>query len=110
FVTGQRRPRTGGADGDLPVVAILRDEREVDRPSNDAALQKFVAAAPSVGLRGVIVGPDVLDRISEFDALFIRTTTNVGHYTYEFARRAAALGLPVMDDPDSILKCTNKVY
>src|ERR671927_91409 len=39
-----------------------------------------------------------------------RTTTNVGHYTYEFSRRAAALGLPVIDDPDSILKCTNKVY
>jgi glutathione synthase/RimK-type ligase-like ATP-grasp enzyme len=34
----------------------------------------------------------------------------VGQYTYEFSRRAAALGMPVIDDPDSILKCTNKVY
>jgi glutathione synthase/RimK-type ligase-like ATP-grasp enzyme len=110
YVTGKRRPRANGGDSDPPVVAILRDEREVDRPSNDAALEKFAAAAPSVGLRAEIVGADALERLSGFDALFIRTTTNVGHYTYEFARRAAALGLPVMDDPDSILKCTNKVY
>jgi glutathione synthase/RimK-type ligase-like ATP-grasp enzyme len=110
YVTGHRRPRPAGPDPDLPTLAILRDPSEVDRPSNDAALQKFVAAASSVGLRGVIVGPEALEKLTEFDALFIRTTTNVGHYTYEFARRAAALGMPVMDDPDSILKCTNKVY
>jgi glutathione synthase/RimK-type ligase-like ATP-grasp enzyme len=110
YVTGYRRPRILGAEADVPAVAILRDEREVDRPSNDTALQNFVQAAPRVGLRGELIGPDALERLSHFDALFVRTTTNVGHYTYEFARRAAALGLPVMDDPDSILKCTNKVY
>jgi glutathione synthase/RimK-type ligase-like ATP-grasp enzyme len=110
YITGERRLRPAGAETDVPAVAILRDEREVDRPSNDRALQKFVDAAPSVGLRTEIIGPDAIDRLSQFDGLFIRTTTNVGHYTYEFARRAAALGLQVMDDPDSILKCTNKVY
>ena len=38
------------------------------------------------------------------------TRRDVNHYTYQFARRAAAEGLVVVDDPDSILKCTNKVY
>jgi glutathione synthase/RimK-type ligase-like ATP-grasp enzyme len=109
YVTG-RRPRSPSADSDVPAVAILHDARETDRPSNDRALQKFVDAAPSVGLRAEIVPPAALDRLADFDGLFIRTTTSVGHYTYEFARRAAALGIPVMDDPDSILKCTNKVY
>ena len=38
-------------------------------------------------------------------------TTHRGRpYTYEFVRRADALGMPVVDDPESILKCTNKVY
>ncbi|MGZ5115611.1 MAG: RimK family protein [Burkholderiales bacterium] len=110
YVTGYRRPRTTNAEANGPAVAILRDEHEVDRPSNDAALQKFIEAAPRVGLRADLIGPDALARLGEFDGLFIRATTNVGHYTYEFARRAAALGIPVMDDPDSILKCTNKVY
>ena len=110
YVTGYRRPLSTLADRETPLLAILRDENEKDRPSNDAALQKFVRAAPAVGLRAEIVGPDALDRLSDFDGLFIRTTTNVGQYTYEFSRRAASLGMPVIDDPDSILKCTNKVY
>jgi glutathione synthase/RimK-type ligase-like ATP-grasp enzyme len=29
---------------------------------------------------------------------------------YEFVRRAEALGMPVVDDPESILKCLNKAY
>jgi glutathione synthase/RimK-type ligase-like ATP-grasp enzyme len=110
YVTGKRRPPACAGEANVPTVAILRDEREIDRPSNDRALQKFVDAAPSVGLRAEIIGRDDLERLKHFDGLFIRTTTNVGHWTYEFARRAAALGMPVMDDPDSILKCTNKVY
>jgi glutathione synthase/RimK-type ligase-like ATP-grasp enzyme len=110
YVTGYRRPLSAAAERDVPLVAILRDEDEKDRPSNDGALQKFVRAAPIVGLRAEIVGPEALERLPEFDGLFIRTTTNVGQYTYEFSRRAASLGMPVIDDPDSILKCTNKVY
>src|SRR5207248_5060634 len=47
---------------------------------------------------------------SEFDALFIRETTQVNHHTYRFARRAANEGLVVVDDPESILTCGNKVY
>jgi glutathione synthase/RimK-type ligase-like ATP-grasp enzyme len=109
FVTGQR-PRARGTANEAPKIAILRDPDEADRPSNDEALRKFVAAAPSVGLGAEIIGLDAIERLPEFDGLFIRTTTNVGHITYEFARRAAALGLPVIDDPDSIVKCTNKVY
>ncbi|MGV8636903.1 ATP-grasp domain-containing protein, partial [Pseudomonas aeruginosa] len=30
--------------------------------------------------------------------------------TYRFAKKAAREGLVVMDDPVSILRCTNKVY
>src|SRR5690606_21898286 len=49
-------------------------------------------------------------RLPEFDALFIRVTTAVNHYTYRFARRAAAEGMVVIDDPESIVRYTNKVY
>jgi glutathione synthase/RimK-type ligase-like ATP-grasp enzyme len=57
-----------------------------------------------------VVGPDALEQLPEYDGLFIRAGTDVAGYTYEFARRAESLGMPVVDDPDSILKCTNKVY
>jgi len=49
-------------------------------------------------------------RLAEFDALFIRVTTAVTHYTYKFARQAEQLGLIVIDDSKSILRCTNKIY
>ncbi|WP_019215141.1 ATP-grasp domain-containing protein [Legionella tunisiensis] len=48
--------------------------------------------------------------IAEYDALFIRATTSVNHYTYRMARRAAQENLVVIDDPQSIVKCSNKVY
>jgi glutathione synthase/RimK-type ligase-like ATP-grasp enzyme len=49
-------------------------------------------------------------RVAEFDALLIRETTAVDHHTFRFAQRAESEGLVVIDDPTSILRCTNKVY
>ena len=37
-------------------------------------------------------------------------TTAVAHHTYRLVRRAEAVGMVVIDDPLSILRCTNKVY
>jgi glutathione synthase/RimK-type ligase-like ATP-grasp enzyme len=95
---------------DRPAVAILYNDDEPNPPSNPGALEKFEAAAESLGMRTEFLRRDDLKRVVEFDALFIRDTTSIGHYTYQFARRAAASGLVVVDDPDSIMKCTNKVY
>jgi glutathione synthase/RimK-type ligase-like ATP-grasp enzyme len=61
-------------------------------------------------MSAAIVGKDSLDRLDHYHALFIRDTTNLNHYTYEFSRKASALGLVVIDDPESILGCNNKVY
>jgi glutathione synthase/RimK-type ligase-like ATP-grasp enzyme len=91
-------------------LAILANDAEEDRPSNEAALRKFVRAAESLGIEAELVGREDYGRIAEFDALFLRETTRVNHHTYRFARRAAAEGLVVIDDPESILRCTNKVY
>jgi glutathione synthase/RimK-type ligase-like ATP-grasp enzyme len=91
-------------------LAILHDPDEEEPPSNPRALQRFVRAAESLGLATELIRRDDYGRIAEFDALFIRETTSVNHHTYRFARRAAAEGLVVIDDPASILKCTNKVF
>jgi glutathione synthase/RimK-type ligase-like ATP-grasp enzyme len=63
-----------------------------------------------VGLECELITRGDIGRLTEFDALFIRDTTYASHYTYRFSRRAAAEGLVTIDDPDSILKCNNKVY
>jgi glutathione synthase/RimK-type ligase-like ATP-grasp enzyme len=91
-------------------LAILYDPSEQMAPSNRRALAAFIRAARDEGLDAELITPQDFQRLAEFDALFIRETTNVNHHTYRFAQRAAAEGLVVIDDPDSILRCTNKIY
>ncbi len=92
-------------------LAILHDPNEKElSPSDPKALEKMVRAAASVGLAAQLVTRQDAGRLLEFDALFIRQTTAVNHYTYRMARRAEREGLVVIDDPTSIARCTNKVY
>lgn len=91
-------------------LAILLDKKEEVPPSDHKAIAKFIRAAEKTGFHTEIISKDDYDRIPEFDALFIRETTNVNHHTFRFASRAEAEGLAVIDDPLSILRCTNKVY
>src|SRR3954447_546984 len=91
-------------------LAILHDPENPEPPSNAKALEKFKKAAEDLDMRAEFITRADAGRIPQFDALFIRDTTFVNHYTYRFSRRALAEGLVVIDDPDSILKCGNKVY
>lgn len=91
-------------------MAILHDPEEVLAPSNPRALAAFVRAARGLGVEAELITRKDLPWLGEYDALFIRETTGVNHHTYRFARKAAAEGLVVMDDPDSILRCTNKIF
>ena len=91
-------------------LAVLVDPDEEASPSDERAIKKIVKYAEKLGLRTEIIGRDDFGRLAGFDALFVRATTAVDHYTYRFARRAAAEGLVVIDDPESILRCTNKVF
>jgi glutathione synthase/RimK-type ligase-like ATP-grasp enzyme len=110
FTADAPAPRQKRAATGRPRLAILRDPNEPHKPSNEKALQRLVRAAPLVGLEAELVGPDALERLPEFDGLFNRASPEVNGVTYEFMRRAQSLGMPVVDDPESILKCLNKVY
>jgi glutathione synthase/RimK-type ligase-like ATP-grasp enzyme/ribosomal protein S18 acetylase RimI-like enzyme len=91
-------------------LAILVNPSEATPPSCPKALEKFKLAANKCGFYAEFVTKDDYNRISEFDALFIRETTSVNNYTYMFSRLAYAEGLAVIDDPWSILRCSNKIY
>jgi glutathione synthase/RimK-type ligase-like ATP-grasp enzyme len=91
-------------------LAILHDPEESRPPSDAKALKRFVKAAETLGVGVELITREDSNRLSEFDALFIRETTNVDHHTYRMARKAMAEGLVVIDDPESILRCSNKVY
>ena len=91
-------------------LAILVNEDEPDPPSDRGALRKFMAAAREQGIDPTEIEHDDYGRLAEFDALFIRETTQVNHHTFRFSRRAWAEDIVVIDDPESIVRCTNKVY
>ncbi len=91
-------------------MAILVDPEEQSPPSDKKALERFSKAAREMGFYVEMIKPQDVDRIVEFDALFIRQTTAVDHATYRLSRLAHAEGLVVIDDPWSILRSANKIY
>lgn len=112
-VRGYTRSRRSPGPGFRPALynlAILQDPAEVLPPSNDGALQKFERIGEGLRIDVERISRRDAQRIPEFDALFVRATTAIDHYTYQFARKAELEGLAVMDDTQSILRCANKVY
>lgn len=109
FVAGDSKPKSTYKRKQYDL-AILVNPDDPNPPSDAAALAKFEKAAERVGFNTEFITKADFGRIYHFDALFIRETTNVNHHTFRFARRAEYERIPVIDDPTSILRCTNKVY
>ncbi|MCO6495439.1 MAG: GNAT family N-acetyltransferase [Bacteroidetes bacterium] len=91
-------------------LAILVNLNETHPPSDRLALKRMKNAADECDVYCEFITKEDYNRLSEFDALFIRETTDVNNYTYLFSRKAYAEGLVVMDDPWSILRCSNKIF
>lgn len=91
-------------------IAVLSDPKEELPPSSISSLKHMAKVAARHGVELVPIGKGDLDKLAQFDALFIRETTNIDNHTYRFARRAVQEGMPVIDDPVSMIRCTNKVY
>jgi glutathione synthase/RimK-type ligase-like ATP-grasp enzyme len=107
-------PRGGRAPRARPspryTLAVLHDPKDPLPPSSRDTLLRLARIAEPMGLGVELIGKADFDRVAEYDALWIRETTRIDHHTYRFARRAEQEGMPVIDDPASIVRCTNKVY
>ncbi len=91
-------------------MAVLYNPDDPLPPSDRHALKHFIKAGRALGVDVELIGRKDYSRLAEYDALFIRDTTRINHYTYRFAKKAESEGMVVIDDPTSILRCTNKVY
>lgn len=91
-------------------LAILVNPDEKMPPSSPQTIKRFIRAGQRAGFNVEVITKNDYPRLALFDALFIRETTAVNHHTFRFAQKAEAEGLVVIDDPLSIIKCTNKVY
>ncbi|MFT5141606.1 MAG: glutathione synthase/RimK-type ligase-like ATP-grasp enzyme [Rhodothermales bacterium] len=91
-------------------IAVLFDPADPMPPSSERTLKHWAKMAEKQGVEVEPIQKRDLARLAEFDALFIRETTTIRNHTYRFAQRARAEGMPVIDDPVSMIRCTNKVY
>jgi len=91
-------------------LAILYDPEEKFPPSNKKALNKFLDIAKKMDIHAELITEEDSVRLMEFDALFIRSTTSLNHITFHLSQKAKQNDMIVIDDPLSIIRCTNKVY
>jgi glutathione synthase/RimK-type ligase-like ATP-grasp enzyme len=91
-------------------IAMLADPNEQMPPSNKRALKLFAEAGRELAIEVETIGKNDYSSLAEYDGLFIRETTALDNHTYRFANKAEKEGMVVIDDPGSILKCTNKIY
>ena len=100
-------PRPTEYDYDL---AILVQENDPAPPSNSKAIKRFVELAEKMNFYVEVISPKELSRLSAFDALLIRQSTEVNNEAYAFSRKAQQEDIAIVDYPDAILKCCNKVF
>lgn len=91
-------------------LAMLVDPNEAMPPSNSRALKHFVTAGRELDIEVDPITKHDYPRLAEYDGLFIRETTAPDNHTYRFSHKAEREGMVVIDDPTSILRCTNKIY
>jgi glutathione synthase/RimK-type ligase-like ATP-grasp enzyme len=91
-------------------LACLWEHDENLAPSDEPTLEKLARVAARRNVLVERIGRSDLTRLAEYDALFIRSFTAINNFTFTFAQTAESLDIPVIDDPDSIVRCSNKVY
>ena len=89
---------------------MLYDPNEKTAPSSPDSIKHFARIAEKMSVDVERITKRQLAELAEFDGLFIRETTSIDNHTYRFARRAWQEGMPVIDDPISMIRCTNKVF
>ncbi|MEZ6187207.1 MAG: glutamate-cysteine ligase family protein [Planctomycetota bacterium] len=91
-------------------LAVLFEPEDERQPSSPETVDRLERVAARMGLHVQRVTLADLPRLGEFDALFVRTLTGPDLPSFAFALQAESLGMPVIDDTASILRCCNKVY
>ncbi|MBC7108485.1 MAG: RimK family alpha-L-glutamate ligase [Methanomassiliicoccales archaeon] len=90
-------------------IACFVERYTINRSEELNALTNFKVAALNLGHRFDYIFRSDIHRIPEFDALFIRSTTDPMNASYVASRIAEMNGLTVIDDPDSIIICCDKI-
>ena len=105
--------RRGGAierDTVRASIAVLLDPADPFTASSPETIDRLERVAVGMNVHVARIDASELRRLPEYDALFIRSLTGVTLPSFQFALRAEALDMPVIDDSQSIIRCGNKVF
>jgi glutathione synthase/RimK-type ligase-like ATP-grasp enzyme len=84
-------------------IACFVEKYNFSDPREEAALQKFKTVAEKQGQNFEFLFREDISEVPKYDAVFIRATTDPLNTAWE-------LGLKVIDDPESITICGNKIH
>ena len=90
-------------------LGIFVDRKTLSNAEQLHALIRCRDTAESLGHAAEFLFPADIRKVPRMDALFIRARTDPLNVTYVAARIAQSHGIPVIDDPDSIRICSDKV-
>jgi glutathione synthase/RimK-type ligase-like ATP-grasp enzyme/gamma-glutamyl:cysteine ligase YbdK (ATP-grasp superfamily) len=91
-------------------IAVLLDPADPFTASSTETIDRLERVAADMNVHVARIDASELRRLPEYDALFIRSLTGVTLPSFQFALRAEALDMPVIDDSQSIIRCGNKVF
>jgi glutathione synthase/RimK-type ligase-like ATP-grasp enzyme len=91
-------------------IACFVEKYNFSDPREQAALQNFKRAAEEAGQQFSFLFRQDINLIPKYDAVFIRATTDPLFTAYIVSKTAWELGLKVVDDPESITICGNKIH
>jgi len=89
-------------------IACFVEAYNFNDKSERGALSKFKSTAGAMGHSFEFIFKKDIGNIKDYDALFIRATTDPSSSAYIISRLAEQAGLMVIDDPHSIRTCSNK--
>jgi len=91
-------------------IACFVEKYNFTDPREEAALQNFKQAAEKSGCQFSFLFRENIKDIPNYDAVFIRATTDPLFTAYIVSKTAYEYGLRVIDDPESIKICGNKIH
>ncbi len=91
-------------------IACFVERYNFSDPREEIALRTFKQTAENMGHEFDFIFREKISEIPRYDAVFIRATTDPLYTAYVVSRTAFELGLKVIDDPESIQICANKIH
>lgn len=91
-------------------IACFVEKYNFSDPREEAALQNFKQAAEKSGSQFSFLFRENIKDIPNYDAVLIRATTDPLFTSYIVSKTAYEYGLRVIDDPESIKICANKIH